>query len=220
MTSADPLRAFVTGTSTGVGKTYFCCLLLRALRAAGQRAAGYKPIACGDRDDADALLAAGEPGVALEELNPLWLKTPASPMAAALIENRPVDPSALVAGYRALADRFPSVIVEGAGGWEVPISTDYSVADLAVELALPVLVVVDNKLGALNHTLLTVNAIRARGLRCAGLVLNSVADERDSASITNRTLLEMLVPGVPVLVELMHGETELEMSAFYSQLSG
>ncbi|CAN5158042.1 dethiobiotin synthase [soil metagenome] len=205
------MRAFVTGTDTGTGKTYFSCLLLRALRAGGQPAAGYKPVVCGDRDDAAALQAAGEPGIDLEAINPVWLKTPASPMAAALIENREIDPGALVAGYHALADRFPSVIVEGAGGWEVPISAEYSLADLAVALELPVLVVVDNKLGALNHTLLTVNAIAARGLDCAGLILNSVSDERDSASISNRALLGQLLPDVPVLVELMHGETSIAL---------
>ena len=83
-------------------------------------------------------------------------------------------------------------------------------ADLAVEFGLPVVVVVDNQLGALNHTCLTIEAIRSRGLPCAGIVLNQVRDERDPASISNRFLLEQLLPGVAVLAEVMHGEESLD----------
>ena len=205
---------FVTGTDTGVGKTYVTALLLRALNQAGVRAVGYKPIACGDRQDADLLRAAGaDPDLAMELINPVYFKVPASPMAAGMIENRVADVDALRAGFRALQAHSDQVLVEGAGGWLVPISQGYSMADLAAELHLDVIVVVNNRLGALNHTLLTVEAIRARGLWCAGLVLNQVADERDSASISNRILLERLLPGVPILAEVMHGEEWIDPAA-------
>lgn len=205
---------FITGTDTGVGKTHVTCCLLEALVRSGETAIGYKPVACGDRSDALAIQAAcgGPPQVPLERINPLWLRAPAAPMAAAMIENRPIDPDSLERGYRTLEGEFPHILVEGAGGWEVPITASYSMADLAVALGLPVLVVVDNKLGALNHTLLTVAAVRARGLACAGIVLNYASEERDSASISNRALLEQLLPkDVPVLDELLHGQEEMEL---------
>jgi len=202
---------FITGTDTGVGKTHVTALLLRAFNEAGRPALGYKPLACGDRLDADILRAAGaEPSLPLNAINPVFYRVPAAPMAAAMIENRVPDLAAVRAGFDALAARATTVLVEGAGGWLVPISESYSMADLAADLGLPVLVVVNNKLGALNHTLLTVHAIEARGLRCAGLLLNQVADERDSASISNRILLEKLLPHVPILAEIMHGEEILD----------
>jgi len=202
---------FITGTDTGVGKTHVTALLLRAFNQAGHPALGYKPLACGDRLDAEALRAAGaDPALPLDAFNPVFYRVPAAPMAAAMIENRTPDLAAVRAGFAALAARAATVLVEGAGGWLVPISESYSMADLAADLGLPVLVVVNNKLGALNHTLLTVQAIEARGLRCAGLLLNQVADERDSASISNRILLEKLLPHVPILAEIMHGEEVLD----------
>lgn len=198
---------FITGTDTGVGKTHVTALLLRAFNKAGHPALGYKPLACGDRLDAEILRAAGaDPFLPLEAINPVFYRVPASPMAAAMIENRAPDITAVRAGFDALRARASTVLVEGAGGWLVPISGNYSMANLAADLDLAVLVVVNNKLGALNHTLLTVEAIVSRGLHCAGLLLNQVADERDSASIANRLLLETLLPDVPVLAEIMHGE--------------
>ena len=81
------MKAYVTGTDTDVGKTYVTCLLLRALRDSGQRAAGFKPICCGDRDDCVALQSAGDPALTVDDINPVWLRTPAAPYAASMIEN-------------------------------------------------------------------------------------------------------------------------------------
>ena len=102
-----------------------------------------------------------------------------------------------------------TVLVEGAGGWEVPISRDFMVGDLAARFELPVILVVNNRLGALNHTILTVNAVTGRGLRCPGIILNHVQIERHSATITNRAILEDVLE-LPVLAEITHGETDLE----------
>jgi dethiobiotin synthetase len=126
------------------------------------------------------------------------------------MENRRFDATDLVTAFHALAARHEHVLVEGAGGWEVPLNEFSTMADLAQRLALPVIVVVNNKLGCLNHTLLTVKNIQARGLTCAGLILNQVHDERDPASISNRMVLQHFLPDVPVLAEIMHGETEIE----------
>jgi dethiobiotin synthetase len=120
-----------------------------------------------------------------------------------------VDVARAVDGFHHLAARYDHVLVEGAGGWEVPLVTGRTVGDLAADLALPVVVVVDNRLGGLNHTILTVNAIRARGLDCAGLILNHLADERDTASITNRAILEDWLQ-VPVLQDILHQESETD----------
>jgi dethiobiotin synthetase len=125
------------------------------------------------------------------------------------LENQPVDPAELVAGYRKLAERHQAVVVEGAGGWEVPIAANYRISDLAVDLGLPVVIVAANRLGALNHILLTVGAIRARGLKCAGVFLNQLDDELDTAMITNKGVIEDLT-GVPLLEHLIHGQDFLD----------
>lgn len=202
------MHYFITGTDTDSGKTYVTCLLIEALRRAGKDAVGFKPFACGDRLDALALRQASEEALTLEEVNPIYLKVPASPYAAALLENRTVDVEAAKRAFFALAAKHSQVLVEGAGGWEVPLQGRETMADFAVALGLPVIVVVNNKLGCLNHAILTVRNIQARGLVCAGIILNHVRDERDSASISNRLVLEQFL-AVPVLAEVMHGETEM-----------
>jgi dethiobiotin synthetase len=206
------MHYFITGTDTNAGKTYVTCLLLQSLRRAGRRAVGYKPVCCGDRMDAHAILhACAESDLTLDAVNPAYLKAPAAPYVAGLLENRSLSHSALRAGFEALATQHETVLVEGAGGWEVPLTAHSTMADLAHELGLPVIVVVNNKLGALNHTLLTVQAIERRGLTVAGIILNHVADERDPASISNRAMLQHFLPHVVVLADVMHGETELEI---------
>ena len=204
------MNLFVTGTGTGVGKTYVTRLLLGALAARRETAAGFKPIACGDREDAETLFAASVPEPeSLDAINPVHFKSPAAPMAAALIENSSADLHAIRAAYQNLVDKYDHVLIEGAGGWEVPIVLGYHMSDLAADLGAPVLVVVDNKLGALNNTILTANALRDRGLELAGIVLNYVDEERDSASISNHALLEQILDP-PVIIDLLHGETEID----------
>ena len=199
---------FVTGTDTGVGKTYVTCLILALLRKHGHNAVGYKPVACGDREDAN-LLAAASGGLPLDEVNPVHLNTPVAPYVAGLLENKTVNPAELLAGFHHLAATHTDVIVEGVGGWEVPLAPGYRVSDLAKELGLPVILVAANRLGALNHILLTIDAIRAKGLTCAGIILNQLADELDTAMITNKGVLEDLT-GVPLLDHLIYGQDFLD----------
>ncbi len=203
---------FITGTDTGVGKTRVIRLLLEAFRDGGVDAVGYKPVACGDRDDA-VVLAAASGGLDIDAVNPVYLNTPVAPYVACMLENREIEPAILVAGFRDLAARHEKVIVEGVGGWEVPLAPGYRVSDLAAELALPVVLVAANKLGALNHILLTVNAIRARGLTCAGIVLNQLGDEMDTAMITNKGVVEDLT-GVPLLDHIIHDQDFVDIEAF------
>lgn len=203
---------FVTGTDTGVGKTRFSCLLIEALRAEGRDAVGYKPVCSGDREDA-MLLAKASGGSDLDLVNPVWLKAAVAPLVAGMLENRPVNPETLLEGYRNLAAEHEIVIVEGAGGWRVPIAERYDIADLAADLKLPVILVVGNRLGALNHTILTIDSIRSRGLEIAGLVINQLADELDTAAITNKGIIEQLT-GVPILAEIIHDQDFLDVEPF------
>lgn len=198
---------FVTGTDSDVGKTHVVSLLLKALNASGRKAVGYKPFACGSREDAKQLLEAGAAGMTMDRVNPVYLKTPASPYTGALIENRILDLEELHQHFRELAAEYQHVLVEGVGGWEVPLAPRVTVADFARRLGLPVLIVVNSKLGALNHTILTARSIHSRGLTCAGIILNHVAEERHPASITHRMILEETL-NIPVLGEVMHGETD------------
>jgi dethiobiotin synthetase len=211
MMSSLPPRLFLTGTDTNVGKTYVACLLVRALRAAGRDAVGMKALSCGDRGDAKALHAACDGAVPIDELNPVWFDTPVAPVVAARLEARTVDLERVFQAFEKLRTEHECLIVEGLGGWRVPIDGSFCVSDLAAKFDLPVVVVVANRLGAINHTLLTVESIRARGLMCAGLILNRPAgSENDTASATNRGVLEKHA-GVPILGEIEYGQTVLRL---------
>ncbi|HEY2143460.1 MAG TPA: dethiobiotin synthase [Candidatus Udaeobacter sp.] len=202
------MSLFITGTDTGVGKTHIAARLLRLLRASGVRCAGMKLICCGDRGDAEALLAAGGDGLTIDEVNPVWLKTPAAPIVGAFMEKVTIDIEQILSAFHALQDRVEHVIVEGTGGWLVPIRSDYFVSDLAAAMKLPVLVVAQNRLGCLNHAALTVRSVAAHQLRCAGLVLNSTEMMSDIAALTNADILRRIL-NVPVLAGLGENLTEL-----------
>lgn len=202
------MNLFVTGTDTGVGKTYVTRLIVETLRRNGVDAVGYKPVACGDREDA-ALLAEASGGLALDEVNPVFMPSPVAPYVAGLLENRTVDVSSLMAGYEKLSADHDVVVVEGAGGWEVPLAPQMRMSDLASDLGLPVLLVAGNRLGVLNHTLLTLAAVKAKGLDCVGIVLNQLSDEMDTAMITNKGVIEDLC-GLPLLDHLIHGQEFLD----------
>jgi dethiobiotin synthetase len=199
----------VTGTDTGVGKTHFCSLLVRALRGRGIDAVGMKPFCCGERDDAERLYEASGGVADLALVNPVWLRVPAAPYAACLVENRMLDLDAARRAYAALAAAHALVVVEGVGGWRVPLTADFCASDFAAELGIPVLLVSANKLGTLNHTQLTVDAIRGRGLPCLGVVLNQpAAPDACPAAVTNAAVLEQLL-SVPLLGEIPFNAGEL-----------
>jgi len=199
---------FITGTDTGVGKTHIAARLLRLLRASGTLCAGMKPICCGDRRDAEMLLAAGSAGLTIDEVNPVWLKTPAAPIVGSLMEKAPIDVEKILAAFQNLQRRVEHVIVEGIGGWLVPIRSDYFVSDLAATMKLPVLVVAQNRLGCLNHAALTVRSVEACELRCAGVLLNSSEITSDIAGLTNADILTQIL-NVPLLAGLGESLTEL-----------
>ena len=174
---------FITGTDTGIGKTWFTCWLVRAWLAQVHHAAALKPISTGDREDAKLLREASANALFLDEINPLHFREPAAPLLAARAENRSIDFTALNQKIAAMRVRFSHLAVEGVGGWRVPLATGYDVRDWARDLALPVVVVALNRLGAINHTLLTVDSIRDAGLTIAGVVLNAGPDEPASPDL-------------------------------------
>ena len=167
-----------------------------------------KLICCGDRRDAELLLTAGSDGLTIEDINPVWLRTPAAPIVGSLLEKTNIHLEEMLAAFHALQNWVEHVIVEGVGGWMVPIRPDYFISDLAVAMKLPVLAVAYNRLGCLNHAALTVQSIVGHGLRCVGLVLNNKPDTGDVAALTNADILRKILD-VPVLDGLGENLTEL-----------
>ena len=173
---------FVTGTDTGIGKTYVACAILRALCDSGIRAVGMKPIAAGGlvaaqalaNEDALALTRASafEPDMAL--VNPYCFPDPIAPHIAARDAGVEIDPERIRSCYLRLHQSADFVVVEGAGGFLVPLGPTLSFADLALMLGLPIVLVVGMRLGCLNHAMLTAEAIERRGLPFAGWVANRI----------------------------------------------
>jgi len=173
---------FVVGTDTGVGKTHACCALLHALARRHARVVGMKPVAAGGVETPEGF--ASEDSIAhraastikvLPELDcPVLLPEPLSPHLAAAHAGVRIDLATIVAAYAQLRMQADAIVVEGAGGFLVPLSETETGADLAVALGLPVVLVVGMRLGCLNHALLTADAIRARGLELAGWIANRI----------------------------------------------
>lgn len=188
---------FITGTDTGIGKTVVTAALAAALAQAGVRVHALKPVASGVEsgagEDAERIASAAGHG----PLTGLSLRAPISPHRAATLEGRTIDPDALVAWVA--AHRGEVTLVEGAGGWLVPLTPTARMADLAVALGYPVLVVAADRLGVLNHVLLTVESIRRRGLALSGVVLvASPSPGPDEAPRYNLADLRELLPDVAV----------------------
>ena len=193
------MSLFITGTDTSVGKTRVTTHLIERLRSAGINAVGMKPIECGGREDAKAIFSASggiSSGLTLDEVNPISLPEPLAPAAATVPHH--IDLAQIRAGYKSLSDRFDCIIVEGAGGWLVPLDEGRTMADLAIELALPVLIVAANRLGALNHTLLTVSAIEKAGLVCRGIFLNDFGAATDLSRESNGRVLRKMLPNIRI----------------------
>ena len=207
---------FVTATDTDAGKTYFIELVLKAFCAKQLQAIGYKPIASGTREDSRRIQQACHTDISLEQINPICLKTPISPRSAAEIENKQYTLDELVEGYWNLKHQFPIVLVEGVGGWRVPLAPSWGIPELAQALKLPVIVVVNNRIGAINHTQLTVDAILASGLEVKGIVLNQPVDEPDLACISNRQEFIDSLP-VPILTEIIHDQRDLTSDEWFAQ---
>lgn len=171
---------FITGTDTDVGKTVVTACLATLFKNQGIDVGVMKPIETGvdpecsssANSDAKFLMEITSSADAEEEVCPYRLKTPASPFQSAQIEETQIRPATILENFKVLQSRHDRMLVEGVGGLLVPITHDYSVADLALEIGLPLIIVSRFRVGTLNHTLLTVKAARQHGLKIKGIILN------------------------------------------------
>ena len=191
---------FITGTDTGVGKTVVACGLAAAFRESGFKVGVMKPAESGCRNergrltprDASFLKAASGSEESIDRICPYRLGVPAAPSVAAARAGIQIRPDFLVRLCRDMGDAFDLMVVEGAGGLLVPLVSTYTYADLARELGLAVVVVAGNRLGAVNHTLLTLEHAACLGLDVSGYILNDVESESTPAAATNaQTIGEM-----------------------------
>ncbi len=172
---------FITGTDTNVGKTVIACALLHGFAAQGKRVVGMKPVAAGCstegiHEDVRQLRAASNVLASLGPVNPYGFVPAVAPHLAAQFAGVIINFERIVASFAELAGQADAVIVEGAGGFLVPLNDREDSADLAAQLGLPIILVVGMRLGCLNHALLTAQAIAARGLILAGWVANCVEE--------------------------------------------
>jgi dethiobiotin synthetase len=192
---------FITGTDTGVGKTAVACVFVASLGQNGIDVGVMKPVESGTStpaggpflSDAERLQRAAETEDPLERITPYSLNKPLAPYVAASAEGISISIERILENYRYLAQRHRFMVVEGAGGIMVPITSRNSVADLAGMFRLPLLIVAPNRLGTINHTLLTVEAAISRKLSVAGVILNNATARGDLSRTTNPDVLEKIL---------------------------
>jgi len=209
---------FIAGTDTGVGKTHATCTLLHALRARGLQACGMKPVASGcveaaeglRNDDALALQAASSAPMPYEWINPVALREAQAPHLAAAHEGVEIHLAPLYEAFQRLRDMHDVVVVEGVGGWLVPLSRGLMASDMPRQWQLPVILVVGLRLGCLNHALLTARAIASDGCRLVGWIGNRI--DPDMAAVDeNLATLRQLLPA-PCLGVLPHGASPQQVA--------
>jgi dethiobiotin synthetase len=191
---------FITGTDTGVGKTIASCLLIDALVKQGHMVVGMKPIASGavfvdgelQNEDAIALRKYSNVDVAYSQLNPYCFEPAIAPHIAAQQAQQQIDMDIILQAYTVLSEQAEYVIVEGVGGWSVPMSGNQTIAEIPSRLNLPVILVVGIKLGCINHALLTANAIRANGNNLIGWIANQIDPDMTAYDENLQTLKAML----------------------------
>lgn len=225
--TSSRFACFVTGTDTGVGKTLISATMLDALVQTGVRACGMKPVAAGaelidgvwHNDDADALASAGNVVMLPSLTTPYLFRQAAAPHIAAGLEHISIESVPILAAYTEIAAASDAVVVEGVGGFRVPLSDSFDTADLAQQLGLPVVLVVGLRLGCINHALLSVEAITARSLVLAGWVANELKLDMHFAD-ENMTALLQRIPA-PLLGRVPHLEQPCAAAAAeYLDFSG
>jgi dethiobiotin synthetase len=196
---------FITGTDTGVGKTFLTALLTRFLRARGVKVAAFKPLCSGGRMDAEKIHAALGGALTLDEINPWHFRAAIAPSLAAKLENQSVTLAQVLAHLRARQKKFDVTLVEGAGGLLSPLGKDFDSRDLIAALRATPIIVAANKLGAVNHVLLTLAALPKNVRAKAKVVLMSPA-KADAATKTNAQLLGGFFPPSKILALQWLGE--------------
>lgn len=197
---------FVTGTDTGVGKTLIAGAIANILRQAGEKVGVFKPVATGCRHereglvsgDAEFLAYCADSEFSLEKINPVTFGTPAAPFACERLENKKVDLEKIIAAYNFICSETDCIIVEGIGGIRVPITDGLDVLTVAKAFGLPVIIVARPNLGTINHTLLTIDAVKSVNLPLAGIIISGYDESK--ADYAEQT-------GPPVISEV--GETQI-----------
>jgi dethiobiotin synthetase len=187
----------VTGTDTGSGKSVVAAALCAALAARGERVIAFKPAVTGLDEEPgewppDHELLAAQVGTTAEEVAPYRFGPAVSPHLASELAGQPIDPARLLDVARTAAARGDALVCEGVGGLLVPLTADYSIRDLAVDLGLPLVVAARTGLGTINHTLLTLAAARTVGLRVAGVVMTPWPPQPEQIEVSNRATVEAL----------------------------
>jgi dethiobiotin synthetase len=203
---------FITGTDTGVGKTYVATGIAKALRYAGIDVGVMKPAetgcssSCGKLipSDAQALVKAAAVRDSLSLVNPYRFRAPVAPSVASRIERKKIDPDLIIKSFRTLSQRHPFMIVEGAGGIMVPLAEGYLFLDLAEAIGLPVVIVARPGLGTINHTLLTIEVLRTRGIRIAGVVINDGRGGRKGLAEKTSPVVIQSLAGVQIIGTIGH----------------
>jgi dethiobiotin synthetase len=186
---------FVTGTDTGVGKTFVACAIAHALRARGRRVGVVKPVETGvdgEPEDACRLRAAAGDASSLDDVCPYRLRAPLAPAVAARLEGVTIDVDRIAGLIARRASAVDVLLVEGAGGLLVPITGTTTYLDLAVRLRAPLLIVAANRLGTVNHCALTARVAAAAGVEVRGFVLSQPAPETDASAETNADTIATL----------------------------
>jgi dethiobiotin synthetase len=220
---------FITGTDTEIGKTFITCGLIEAFRQANIRAAPMKPIAAGTlvqngvmlNEDVHQLLNAYAAPINIAKVNPYCFDEAIAPHLAARHEGRAVDMAVIIDAHADLSASHDVVLVEGAGGFLVPLSDSVSMSVLPQQLRCEVILVVGMRLGCLNHALLTAEAIQSRGLKLAGWVANTVDAHMSCLDENVETLTQLLpapclgiVPRLRVAPDTMMAETAKKIAAY------
>lgn len=201
---------FITGTDTGIGKTVVCELLIKHFVCKGERVSGMKPVASGARmidgelrnDDALTLMQAANVSADYALINPYCFEPAVAPHLATQQAQTKISMDDIGQCYEALAVKSDRVIVEGVGGWCVPIDAEHDMSDLVVQLQLPVIMVVGMRLGCLNHALLTARAIEAKGCKLIGWIANQIEPDMSLFNENLATLETRL--NVPLLISIPH----------------
>ena len=188
---------FVTGTDTEIGKTAITAGLAAVLKRRGINAGVMKPISAGGRADAKLLRRAARSDQPLDTINPIYLRDPLSPNIAARREEKILDLAPVFDAFNHLSKIHDYLLVEGVGGLLVPITDDFLVADLAARLDLPLLIVARAALGTINHTLLTIEAARARGLQINSVIYNTLSAGSSDVSAQMSPEVVTRISGVP-----------------------
>lgn len=213
-----PPHIFITGTDTEVGKTRISTGLMAVLQKQGLKTAGMKPIASGcdwidgqwKNEDALAMIAQSDVVLPYATVNPFAFEPAIAPHIAAKQANVTISVSVIKQQFEAIAKQADAVVVEGAGGWLVPLNDEKTLADLAVELNLPVVLVVAIKLGCINHALLSVEAIQQRGLKLVGWVANHLKQQSESVEIIDTLKQHITAPCLGIVPELAVGQSSAE----------